>query len=79
MIGRIDLIVRRVIIMGRLSSRGGERIWPCAGVWLLGAGIESTRGGESASHPNSKLAARHRVLQRLRSLNVERNSSVCIV
>jgi len=65
----------------RLSSRGCVRIWPCAGVWLLGAWSDrSTRGGESASHPKSKLAARPWWVAAItRFADVELDSGVCLI
>jgi len=67
--GRIDLIVPRVIIMmgrARLSSRGCERIWPCAGVWLLGAWSASQRVAGNRHHiPKANWLQAYSVLQRL--------------
>ena len=51
----------------RLSSRGCERIWPCAGVWLLGAWSASQRVAGNRHHiPKANWLHAHGVLQRLR-------------
>jgi len=68
-VGRIDLIVPRVIIMvgrARLSSRGCVRIWPCAGVWLLGAWSDSQRVAGNRHHiPKANWLHAHGGLQQL--------------
>ena len=55
---------------GRARSfpRGAAgRIWPCAGVWLLGAWIDSQRVAGNRHHiPKANWLHAHGVLQRLR-------------
>ena len=51
----------------QLSSRGCERIWSSAGVWLLGAWSDSQRVAGNLHHiPKANWLHAHSVLQQLR-------------
>jgi hypothetical protein len=50
----------------QLSSRGCERIWSCAGVWLPGAWSDGQRVAGNRHHiPKANWLHAHCVLQRL--------------